>query len=98
MKHSVRHYLFKLKWLLATAIFVVFVGFVGENCLMNRWEQKKEISRLKSEIDEQNRKFERDRVTLERLKNNPDAIKEVARERYFMKTDDEDVFVFQDED
>jgi len=98
MQHSVRHYLFKLKWIIAPLVFIVFVGFVGENCLLQRWEQKKEIARLKNEIDEQNRKFERDRVTLDNLKNNPDAMKEVARERYLMKTSDEDIYVIQDEE
>jgi cell division protein FtsB len=32
------------------------------------------------------------------LKNDPEAIKEVARSRYFMKTDNEDIFIVEEDD
>ena len=36
--------------------------------------------------------------TLKELKHNPKAITKIARERYFMKADDEDIFVLSDDD
>jgi cell division protein FtsB len=32
------------------------------------------------------------------LDSNPKAIKKIARERYFMKADDEDIFVLSDDE
>ena len=97
MKHSLKHYLFKLKWPFAIIIFIVFTGFVGENCWIRRFEQKREISKLKGEIDEYNRKYNADKQVLNRIKTDPDATAEIARKRYMMKKADEDVFVFDDE-
>ncbi len=96
MKHSIKHYLFKLKWLVAIGIFVIAIGFVGENSWLNRISQKQEISRLKSEIDEYERQFKADKEVLNHLKHDQGAIADVARHRYLMKTEDEDVFVFEE--
>ena len=35
---------------------------------------------------------------LKSLKSDPEALKKVARERYYMKTDDEDIFVIEDDE
>ena len=98
MKSNLKYWLFKLKYVVALAIFVVMIGFVGESSIVNRISQNQEISRLKSEIDEYNRRFEQDKKTLDALKYDPEAVKEVARSRYFMKTDNEDIFIVEDED
>lgn len=98
MKNGIKHWFFKLKYVLALAVFVGVIGFVGESSIVNRIGQQREISRLKGEIDEYNRKFEKDKKTLDALKHDPEAIKEVARSRYFMKTDNEDVFIVEDDE
>ncbi|MCM1311283.1 MAG: septum formation initiator family protein [Bacteroides sp.] len=90
-------FIFSYKYLLTFLIFAWLICFVGDNSLVNRYEQKMEILRLKNEIDEYNRIFENDKETLQRLKSDPEAIKEVARERYYMKTEDEDIYVVKDE-
>ncbi len=97
MKHSIKHYLFKLKWPFAIILFIVVTGFVGENCWLHRIEQKREIIRLKSEIDDYNRKYEAENKVLKSMKYDPDATTQVAREKYYMKKADEDVFVFENE-
>ena len=38
-----------------------------------------------------------DSKRLKELNRNPDAIAKIARERYFMKADDEDIFVLSDD-
>lgn len=98
MKSSIKYWIFKLKYVVALAIFAGTIGFVGDSSLVNRLDQKREISRLKGEIDEYNRKFNQDKKTLEALKNDPEAVKEVARSRYFMKTDKEDIFIVEEEE
>ena len=98
MRSSIKHWFFKLKYVIALIVFIVAIGFVGESSIVNRIAQQQEISRLKGEIDDYNRKFEQDKKTLQALKNDPEAIKEVARSRYFMKTDNEDIFIVEEEE
>lgn len=98
MRTSIKHWFFKLKYVIALIVFIVAIGFVGESSIVNRIAQQQEISRLKGEIDDYNRKFEQDKKTLQALKNDPEAIKEVARSRYFMKTDNEDIFIVEEEE
>lgn len=96
MNRNIKHILFHFKWFFATVIFVIFSGFVGESCMLNRWAQRREISRLKDEIETYQKKFNEDKKTIKRLKEDPEAIVEVARERYFMKTPQEDIFIIED--
>lgn len=95
MKSNIKYWIFKLKYLVAFGVFLCAVFFVGESSIMNRCEQWSEIARLRGEIDEYNRKFEQDRSMLEALKHDTEAVKEVARSRYYMKTDDEDIFIIE---
>ncbi len=74
------------------------IGFVGEHSLVNRVAQKTKIAQLEKEINNQNEQFQRDREKLNRLKNDPEAVKQVAHEMYYMRTADEDVFVIEDEE
>lgn len=76
---------------------VLFVGFVDENSVMQRFKYEHEIEQLKAEIEKYNERYEADSRRLHELQKSSDAIAKVARERYFMKTDDEDIFVLSDE-
>lgn len=98
MQQSVKNLLYKLKYLIALALFGFVITFVGESSLINRFAQQQEIAGLKGEIDYYNRKFAKDNKLLNDLKTDHEAIREVARERYYMKTDNEDIFVIEDED
>ncbi len=98
MEQSVKRYLFRMKYVLAFAIFAIAITFFGESSLINRMSQKKEIDKLSTEIEEQQKKFKNDKETLNSLKNDPEALKRVARERYYMKAEDEDIFVIEDEE
>ena len=56
-----------------------------------------QISELKEQISLYNSQYEEDEAQLKELRRNPKAITKIARERYFMKADDEDIFVLSDE-
>lgn len=98
MEQSVKRYLFRMKYVLAFAIFAIAITFFGESSLINRMSQKKEIDKLSTEIEEEQQKFKNDKETLNSLKNDPEALKRVARERYYMKAENEDIFVIEDEE
>ena len=84
------------KYFVVITFFVVMVGFVDENSYWNRRSRLQEIAALRAEMQEYQTAYEKDTKALEELNNNPEAVVRVAREKYFMKYPDEDVFVFMD--
>lgn len=93
---SVRKFIVhNIYWIVVIA-GVVIIGFVDENSLMQRAKNHERISELKEEIDSLNTQYENDEAELREIRHNPDAITRIAREKYFMKKDDEDIFVIRD--
>ncbi len=86
------------KYLIVIVLGLLVVGVFDENSFRRRIEYSLQISALQEEIDKYNSQHAADAKALERLKRDPNAIEKVARERYFMKADDEDIFVLSDDD
>ncbi len=102
MKHM-KHILVNLyhrKWLkygLVTLVAALLLGFVGENSLWSLHENKSRIAALKEEIRQYTDRYESDLRQVRQLDTDRNAIHKIARERYFMKADDEDIFVLSDD-
>ena len=77
---------------------VLIVGVLDENSFMKRIEYAYQIEDLKAEIQKYHSQYQHDTQQLKELKTDPKAIARVARERYFMKADDEDIFVLSDDE
>lgn len=82
-----------LKYAVVLVCAVVLVGFVGENSYYRHLKNKRSISMLEDEISELRLQFINDSITLRQMDTDPRAVEKIARERYFMKYDDEDIFV-----
>ncbi len=87
-----------VKYGVITIIGVVLVGFVGENSLLAHLRHKHYISSLSDEISVYNERYQNDMRQIRELNRNPKAMERIARERYFMKQDDEDIFVLSDDE
>lgn len=87
-----------IKYLVVTVIGVILVGFVGENSVLAHMKNKQRISELQEEIDVHIGQYQRDLARLRELDANPKAIERIARERYLMKAEDEDIFVLSDDE
>ncbi len=87
-----------LKYGVVTAFAVVFIGFVDENSVLSHFRNEQTISDLQDEIDKFNAEHERNQARIRELDKDPKAIEKIARERYFMKMDDEDIFVLSDDE
>ena len=57
-----------------------------------------EIQDLNTDIAKYKKQYYSDMQRLKDLNTSPDAIAKIARERYFMKADDEDIFVLSDDE
>ena len=58
---------------------------------------KQYISELEDEIRKYEELNQSNQAQIRELDSNPKAIEKIARERYFMKTDEEDIFVLSDD-
>ena len=87
-----------LKYIVVALIAVVLIGFVDENSVWSHLRNKQRISELEGEIEQYTERWHQDQEKIRTLDSDPKAIEKIARERYFMKADDEDVFVLSDDE
>ena len=85
------------KYLITVVAFAVIIGFLDENSLFRRLGYEREIS----QPERRDRKIpgglrRENTKRLNELNSNPDAIEQVAREKYLMKKPNEDIYVFED--
>jgi cell division protein FtsB len=87
-----------LKYAVVFVVGVVIVGFLDENSLWSHIKNRQRIDELQEEKARYNASFQRDQAQIRELDHNPKAMEKIARERYFMKADDEDIFVLSEDD
>lgn len=87
---------FKNKYILATTIFLLWICFFNNIDLFYVIESRIELHQIKSDARELERKNKELKASLEDLNNNSASLEKFARETYFMKKDNEVVFVFKE--
>jgi len=86
----------KNKYLLASAFFLVWMLFFDPKDVssgINRWRKFKELQASEQKLT---RQIEGTRGELGQLKSNAQTIEKYAREKYWMKKDNEDLFIVED--
>ncbi len=84
------------KYVAATLIFLLFFLFLGENNVMVTHKLKREVSELNKEAKLIRQGIEQDSIAAVSLIDNPDAIETYGREHYYMKRQDEDIFIVKE--
>ncbi|MBO6189687.1 MAG: septum formation initiator family protein [Alloprevotella sp.] len=90
-------YIWKHKYFWTIALFIVIVCFIDPNSLYHRYQLRERNDQLREEIAQYDEKYAQDSRTLRELQEDQEAVENVARVRLFMKTDNEDVYVIDDE-
>jgi cell division protein FtsB len=85
--------LLKNKFFLVTLAFVVWMIFFDKNDLFSQYQYYKQVSKLKHDRDFYKKETTRVSRDLDELTSNPAKLEKFAREKYFMKKENEDVFV-----
>lgn len=93
---TVWNYISQHKYLITIVIFLIVIVFLDENSLIQRAKHQQEINDLTSEIEKYRKQFEEDTKKLKELTDNPEALEKIAREKYFMKKPNEDIFIFEE--
>lgn len=86
------------KYAITIVVGTLLVGFVDENSFMHRVQLKMQISDLTDEINIYNAQNEADLKQLKELRHGAGAYERIARERYFMQAEDEDIYVLSDDE
>lgn len=91
MKHLLN--LLKNKYFLAIIIFAVWMLFFDKNDMISQYGYSAQVSKLKQEKEFYLQQTAAVKKDLNELDSNLTMIEKFAREKYFMKKDNEDVFV-----
>ncbi len=87
------NYLSHYKYLIVFVVGALVVGVVDDNSIYQHVMYQLQIENLRSEIEKYTTQYQNDSKQLKEMRRGPKAYEKIARERYFMKADDEDIFV-----
>ena len=84
------------KYVLVLILFTVFVTFFDEHSLIHRWETSQRINEMEKEV-----KFYEDEIKATKqkkieLQSNNENLEKFAREHYYMKRKDKDIFIVKE--
>lgn len=79
----------------AVAFFLLWVSIFDRDDLFTKYDQSKEIARLEAEKAKLEQSIECDMRKMNELRNNKESLEKFAREEYYMKKDDEVIFIFK---
>ncbi len=84
------------KYVIACLSFLVWILFFDRNDLFTQWDRKQELNKL-----EQSKAYYQDEIKsinkgLAEIQNNPAIIEKYARENFYLKRPNEDLFIVVD--
>ena len=86
------------KYLIAVLVFLIWLLVFDRNSLIDRVRYIRTLSDLEDEKQYYIERIDEDSRRLNELKTDNDNLEKFAREQYFMKKENEDVFVIVRED
>jgi cell division protein DivIC len=87
----------KNRFIICTLIFIAWVAFFDRNNFITQIQLHRKLSQLKEDV-----KYYKDEITKDRrdyydLTSSNKNLEKFAREKYYMKKANEDIFIFVDE-
>jgi len=87
----------KNKYSITILVFVVWVAFFDQNNFFIQYDFIKELHALEKDKAYFIEELKQTKQELNDLTTNPVTLEKFAREKYFMKKDNEEIFVFEEE-
>ncbi len=81
-------------YILTTLIFFIWIFFIDSNSILVNLKLKKEINELRDRKEVLQRQIEVDKKIISNLKN-PDSLEKYAREKLYMKKDNEEIYIIE---
>jgi len=93
--HNTFLFRYKLHYLLALSGFIVWMLFFDEKDYFTQQKRKEELKTLETKIETYKQQIADIRNQVDALDNDPGMLEKFAREKYFMKRDNEEVFIIE---
>lgn len=88
----------KNKFVLVIIVFMVWITFFDQNNLVDRANRIERQKQLEKEKIYYRNKIDQDSTKLHQLRTSDHNLEEFAREQYYMKKEDEDIFIIVEEE
>lgn len=86
------------KYVLTLLVFATWMTFFDENSFISTFENRMKLAELEDEREHYLKEIAQSTDDLKLLQNNQELLEKFARERYLMKKENEDIFVFSVEE
>lgn len=83
------------KYLIVIVVFVVYCLFFDQHNWIDRLKTRHKIAEVESDIDYYKEKIANDKKQIEAYSSSTEELETLAREEYFMKCPDEEIFVIK---
>lgn len=84
---------FRNKYVIALTAFTVLMLFIDHNDIFVQIDRQKQLKQLLLSKAYYQKQIEQTQKNLSDLQNNAAALEKYAREKYFLKRDNEDIFI-----
>ena len=81
-------------YILISVIFFIWIFFIDSNSILVNIKLNKEISELKERKDILENQIQMDKKIISNLQN-PDSLEKYAREKLYMKKENEEIFIIE---
>ena len=88
----------KNKYAITSLVFAVWILFFDQNNILTQAGYRSELNTLLTDSDFYKQEIETTSRMLQELSTNPKSLEKFARENYLMKKENEEVFVFVQEE
>jgi len=84
------------KYLIVTLLFAIWMFFFDQNSFFIHRELDKQVNELEHDKKIYQEKLQKETIQIHQIKTNPDAIEKIAREKHYLKKENEDVFIVEE--
>lgn len=84
-------------YIFVLTVFVIWMVFFDTNSALIHWELRSEINKLEKEKEFLESEIEKDKKALQKL-STKDGLEKFAREKYYMKKENEEIYLIEYED
>ena len=94
IKHSKFFKIISNLYILISVVFFIWIFFIDSNSILVNIKLNKEISELKERKDILENQIQIDKQIISNLQN-PDSLEKYAREKLYMKKENEEIFIIE---
>lgn len=87
---------FRNKYILSLIVFAVWILFFDRNDFLTQWDRKQELQKLETSVSFYEKEIANTKRDLTDLNNKPVILEKFAREKFYLKRPNEDVFIVND--